>query len=512
MQVVTRVEEREREAIERGRTAVNRSRRGPWSWPAAAGAVLVAAGIALRLWAPSALWLDEAQAVAIARLPVADLFAALRQDGAPPLYYLLLHGWIAAFGSSGVAVRSLSVCLSLVALALVWKVGEVVGGRRTAGVAVVLLATSPFAIRYATEARMYALVLALVLAGLALVMARTRPRPPLRLAGVSAVVAALLLTHYWTFFFLGAAVPALAWRAWRRPASRYDDTWLMAAMTAGVVPFLPWILSFLVQLGHTGAPWGRPPGFSMVEWAIRGFAGGSGDAARSLELLLIAFVGSVVIARTRRTGTLALLGLGTLLVGAAVTLVTGDGFAPRHATVAFPPVLVAAAAGMAGLEPARTRRAVVALAAVLGLLAAWPAVWAPRTQVAEVATVLRENAAPGDAVVTCPDQLAPALSRLVPSAGVSAYPPGTLDAGRIDWTDYRDRVTGTDPIAFAQTLDAANAGRAIWLVWSPNYEGVGSRCRKVQQALAALRPAGRQAVRLRRAVFENAALWYAPPR
>jgi hypothetical protein len=362
---------------------------------------------------------------------------------------------------------------------------------------------------------MYALVLALVLAGLALVTARARPRPPIRLAGVSAVVAALLLTHYWTFFLLAAAMPALAWRAWRRPASRYDDLWLLAAMAAGVVPFLPWLPSFVQQLGHTGAPWGRAPGFSMVEWAIRGFSGGSSDAARSLELLLIAFLGSVIIARTRRTSALGLLGLGTLLVGAAVTLATGDGFAPRHATVAFPPLLVAAAAGMAALEPARARRGVVALAAGLGLVAAWPVVWAPRTQAAEVAAVLEDNAAPGDVVVTCPDQLAPALARVLPSSSVSvsAYPPGTLaPGGRIDWTDYRDRVTSADPVAFARQLDAVNAGRAIWLVWSPNYEGVGSRCRKVQRELAALRPDGHQAVRLRRAVFENAALWYAPPR
>jgi len=41
----------------------------------------------------SDMWLDEALSVNIARLPLSDLRGALKQDGAPPFYYLLLHVW-----------------------------------------------------------------------------------------------------------------------------------------------------------------------------------------------------------------------------------------------------------------------------------------------------------------------------------------------------------------------------------------------------------------------------------
>src|SRR5688500_12486798 len=71
-------------------------------------AVLVAAGILLRIGTTSALWLDETLSVNIAMLPLGDLFDALREDGAPPLYYLLLHGWMKAFGTGDMAVRLLS--------------------------------------------------------------------------------------------------------------------------------------------------------------------------------------------------------------------------------------------------------------------------------------------------------------------------------------------------------------------------------------------------------------------
>jgi hypothetical protein len=71
------------------------------------------------------MWLDEAQTAAIADRPFGDVFDALRVDGAPPLYYVLLHGWIQLFGASDAAVRALSSLFSLLAL----PVGYVVGTR-----------------------------------------------------------------------------------------------------------------------------------------------------------------------------------------------------------------------------------------------------------------------------------------------------------------------------------------------------------------------------------------------
>src|SRR5664279_3851219 len=80
-------------------------------WVVAAVAALLA-GLVLRFVAHTDLWLDEAQSVAIARQPLAGLFAALRQDGSPPLYYLLLHYWMVLFGAGNIAVRALSGLIS----------------------------------------------------------------------------------------------------------------------------------------------------------------------------------------------------------------------------------------------------------------------------------------------------------------------------------------------------------------------------------------------------------------
>src|SRR5450759_4550657 len=140
-----------------------------WLLGAAAVAALLA-GVVLRFVAHTHLWLDEAQSVAIARLPLSGLFAALRQDGSPPLYYLLLHYWMGWFGTGdNIAVRALSGVISVATLPPFYLLARRTIGRRAAVAAVLLLASSPFALRYATETRMYALVgLLTTLAGLAL--------------------------------------------------------------------------------------------------------------------------------------------------------------------------------------------------------------------------------------------------------------------------------------------------------------------------------------------------------
>src|ERR1700730_14004596 len=70
-----------------------------------------AAGVAMRFAGPRALWLAEALTVNISPLPLTRLFDALRHDGSPPGYYVLLHYWMGAFGTSTRAVRALAgVC------------------------------------------------------------------------------------------------------------------------------------------------------------------------------------------------------------------------------------------------------------------------------------------------------------------------------------------------------------------------------------------------------------------
>jgi hypothetical protein len=84
---------------------------------AAALPVLTAASVALRTGALDAgYWIDEAIAVGIASQEPGEILSLLRQDGSPPLYYLLLHAWISVGGTGEAATRSLSLAFTALAV------------------------------------------------------------------------------------------------------------------------------------------------------------------------------------------------------------------------------------------------------------------------------------------------------------------------------------------------------------------------------------------------------------
>ena len=113
------------------------------------------------------------------------------------------------FGEGDAAVRAFSGLVSVATLPVAWVAGRRYGGRVCATAVLVVVATSPFAVRYATEARMYSLVVLLVLLGwLAVGDALARPSP-LRLVAVAVVSGLLLLTHYWAIFLVVAVAGLL---------------------------------------------------------------------------------------------------------------------------------------------------------------------------------------------------------------------------------------------------------------------------------------------------------------
>jgi len=82
----------------------------------------------------------------------------------PPLYYAIARWWVQAFGNSVSVIRSLSVFSSLLVFpCLYWLCLELFESRLVAGVAIALLAVSPFQVLFAQEAREYSLWAATIL-------------------------------------------------------------------------------------------------------------------------------------------------------------------------------------------------------------------------------------------------------------------------------------------------------------------------------------------------------------
>ena len=473
--------------------------RGVTLWLGIATAVVLVVALVLRFWTRSDLWLDEALTVNIAKQPLHTLPTYLKRDGAPPLFYVLLHGWMGVFGDSDLAVRSLSGVIGVVTVPLVWLAGRRFGGRIAGWAAMLLVATSPFAVRYDTETRMYALVTLLTVLGL-LAMQRVliRPRPG-NLVALAAVTGLLLYSHYWSFYLLGTAFLWLAWQAWRgRPQWRRPARLGMVAMAVGALTFIPWVPIFLYQSAHTGTPWATPANFAAMVNAVASFAGGGTNQGRALALIYFALIGLGLFGlatdrrhieldiRTRPLGRpLGWIVLGTLVAAIAGGFLSNSAFDARYASVVFVPVVLLVSIGLTTFLDRRVRNSILGVAIVAGLVASFANITTNRTQAGKVAAAMSTRAQPGDIVAYCPDQLGPAVNRLLPAGRYQqiTFPRGTGPTF-VNWVDYANASHAGVPATFAGGLEAmAGSTHQIFVVWAPGYQSFGTKCEQIVDIL-----------------------------
>ncbi len=120
---------------------------------------LIGGGLRVFLLGSKGLWLDETFSVWLANHGVDDMLHwIVKIDQHPPLYYLLLHYWIALKGDAPYYVRLLSVLFGAGTIPIIYLIGKRLSGAMMGVAAAVILAFSPFHIRFAQEARMYTLL------------------------------------------------------------------------------------------------------------------------------------------------------------------------------------------------------------------------------------------------------------------------------------------------------------------------------------------------------------------
>ena len=298
---------------------------------------------------------------------------------------------------------------------------------------------------------MYALVMLEVVVGLAAVAwALERPRLG-RLVVVTVLAGLLLYTHYWAIYLVIAVVGGLLLTggARRRSARR-----VAVAVAAGVVLWLPWVPTFRFQAAHTATPWaaeasafGRPPGVHRQRRCA--------DPPRR--------------AVRRRDGR---------RVPRRVHAAPCRGGASRSRRPGWPPSPPAPPpSACSAPSPARARSATAtspwpsrsSSSPPASGCGGWPVAtcgW-PCSSSASPARSWPSStcgppgprrppwwpscaaqAQPGDLLIYCPDQLAPATDRLLrrdgPALVESVFPAGSTPA-RVDWIDYEDRAVAADP-------------------------------------------------------------------
>ena len=135
------------------------ARRTPWLGLL----LLMAAGTVVRFLylARKPFWFDECFSVEVARIGWRDFLRLLWwREANMSLYYVLLRIWL-HLGQSEFFIRSLSVVIAAATLPAIYWLARLLYDRRVALIAAALFAFNAYSVRYAQEARSYALFLLL---------------------------------------------------------------------------------------------------------------------------------------------------------------------------------------------------------------------------------------------------------------------------------------------------------------------------------------------------------------
>lgn len=198
------------------------------------------------------LWRDEAFSYLLARQNIWQILLSTAKDFSPPLYYLVLHYWMLLFGSSEIAMRSLSLpffyatiyvidhfLINILKIKTKWRFAYLL-----------LIAINPFLVYYGYEARMYSMSAFFVtLSWYGLLTGKKKLHIAASALG--------LYTHYFTALALLAQFIYLYLQRDHRSKIR--------SLTWAVILFAPWIVLTVLFHGSTdGSFWILKPISSII--------------------------------------------------------------------------------------------------------------------------------------------------------------------------------------------------------------------------------------------------------
>jgi hypothetical protein len=360
----------------------------------------VAAGLRIAFLGNAQLFRDEATSWYLASHSIGDMLRLGAQEPYPPLYIVLLKGWMAVFGSAEDALRMLSVVAGLGVVVVTWRWVRDALGTTEAWLAGLLVAVSPLLVANSRNARMYSLETLFATTAwwlIWLLVARGGEWTGRRRAVVAAGIVASVAGEVWSLSlgipsaglqFLFVVVAAV----WLR--SRVSVV-AAGCVAVGVLALLPWLPN-LIATATNGRPfWTPQPTIGALPTTFRTwFVGQGGDSwAWTLAFAAVALVGLAAllhVTRRRRSEVgVAAAAAATRCRGRllAVALMLDFGLIPavwvysqvhsiydgRYLANAFPPFAIAVAVGAVaigrGLRGRLPSLRVVPLVLVAGLLA-----------------------------------------------------------------------------------------------------------------------------------------------
>jgi cellulose synthase/poly-beta-1,6-N-acetylglucosamine synthase-like glycosyltransferase len=360
-------------------------------WIGLGGVVVLGAVVRwFGIWQDS-LWTDELYSIAVRGSDTLSTLVAGGQDPHPPLYYLLLNGWMRIFGTSLMSVRSLSIIFGLGTIVAVYLLATELFDDRTGLIAALLVSVSAFFIHHSRMARMYSL---LTLATALSWYWFARLREPSRLNRLGYLLTTLVLLYTHVFGLFAFAAQHVYVTLSEVNAGIETRRWLRIQLMLGVLA-LPWLavlalqgIGILFGGGGSNIAWIPDPTSVMVTNTGLSFVGYPDFYPFSLDIVSLYILGSAVlfvylgqflsslfqfesglpeIRDADAVGQLTTLILVVIVTPLLISLVVPI-YVPRYATPASIAVILLAARGLRNVPLGTVRAGLLAVIVLSSLL------------------------------------------------------------------------------------------------------------------------------------------------
>ena len=424
--------------------------RWPVWWPALLPLLLGAALFIIGIQQTS-LWADEGWTIAASAesSPIRVVSEWVAVDVHPPLFFVNLNLWRLFTGDTILELRFFSVLWSLIGVALAYRIGSEMFGRRAGLLAALFYALHDLVAVLTQEVRHYPqqMALALLVPGL---YWRFWQHPDRR-HGIAFVLggAALLYTHYWGgFVLLALALHALMTR------SRHLRPFLLAFGGAGLM-FAPWLPVLYHQMtlerpgGLPHALENSPHVYAVLVYQLVGIP----EWLWLILALVGAFGAYAAVPPRYRPSPASLIPLLVAVLPPVLSVLVNTVYPTlsfRSLAVIVPAVILLAAHGLAQFR-ARERRVVLAFIVTYSLTSSsaqpierhpWP----------EIATYMTQRSSDGDVILLENDTDEFALVYYIEQTGTG------IDVAHTE----AERLLRTD--TYLDYLDAALEGKnGLWV-------------------------------------------------
>ena len=228
------------------------------------------------------LWGDEAFSAVLAQKNLITIIKVLTKDTSPPLYYFCSHFWMQIFGSSELAIRSLSFAFHLGTVVTVFLLAKYLWGRKTAIVAFLLTFFNPFLFKYAFEGRMYSILTFTTTLSFYFFIKK-------QWIAYVFVTTTALYSHHFSIF---AIFLQFVWNLVQVVKKPKKNWRLLLPFIIIFILYIPWLYTFYYQtMLVKGGFWLGKPDFNSLINLFRDFVGQNmSDKWKNVVLILVGII------------------------------------------------------------------------------------------------------------------------------------------------------------------------------------------------------------------------------